>query len=58
MTAEKKNLLTTEEIMDYLRISRSTLFRYLKEGMPYIQVSKRKNLYDLERVNEWLDKKK
>lgn len=58
MTADKKSLLTTEEVMNYLRISRSTLFRYLKEGMPYIQISKRKNLYDLDKVNEWLEKTK
>ncbi|WP_156110542.1 helix-turn-helix transcriptional regulator [Brevibacillus thermoruber] len=55
--AEKKQLLSTDEVLAYLKIGRRTLFRYLEEGMPVIRVTKRKNLYDLDKINEWLEKK-
>jgi excisionase family DNA binding protein len=50
----EKKLLTSQEIADYLKISRRTLTRYIDQGMPTIRVSTRKNLYDLEAVNVWL----
>lgn len=46
--------MESKEIMDLLKISERTLRRYIKEGMPVIKVSSRKNLYDFEAIEKWL----
>lgn len=54
----RKTLLTTEEIADYLKVDRRTIFRYVKEGLPVLKPTKRKNLYDIDKVHEWLEENK
>ncbi|KIV58386.1 hypothetical protein AM501_28640 [Aneurinibacillus migulanus] len=50
-----KKLLSSEEVMEYLGISRATLTRYVSQrNMPVIRVSKKKNLFDMDAVNQWL----
>jgi excisionase family DNA binding protein len=49
----EKELFTEEELCKWLTISRSTLWRLRKEGLPYIKVG---NLtrYDKDDVLAWL----
>lgn len=35
-------------------VSRETLYRYMKNGLPYHQISKKKRAFDLEEVKKWL----
>lgn len=48
--------MTEGELMEWLRISRSTAVRWRKEGMPYMQVN-RIVRYDRDLVQKWLDEK-
>ncbi len=52
-----KELLTRAEVMEYLRISRGTLDRLIKEhAMPYIKLEQ-KVLFRMRDVDAWLDKR-
>lgn len=53
----KKELLTTIELAEVLNISRQTIFRWRKEGMPFYKISKSVR-FDLEEIREWLQTKK
>jgi excisionase family DNA binding protein len=48
-------MLTAEELQQQLNISRSTLYRLRKEGLPHIQVGYRTIRYDLVEVMSWLE---
>ncbi|GLC32881.1 helix-turn-helix domain-containing protein [Clostridium omnivorum] len=48
-----KDLLSAEDICKVFNISRTTLYRYRKDGMPYIQI-KRKIMFDADEVKKWL----
>lgn len=47
------NLLTVDQMCDWLMISRSTLVRWRKNGLPSIKVSKSVR-FDKEEVKKWL----
>lgn len=49
-------MLTAEELQQALKISRSTLYRLRKEGLPNIQTGYRTIRYDLVEVLNWLEK--
>ena len=51
-------LLTTNELLKQLKISRATLYRLIKEGLPFTEVSPRKKLYDPDVVLEFLQKRR
>lgn len=51
-----KSYVSAKELQDYLKISESTLFRFLKQGMPVLKVGKKINRFCLEDVVEWLEK--
>ncbi|MDH4619951.1 helix-turn-helix domain-containing protein [Brevibacillus sp. AY1] len=46
--------MKTSEIMVYLGISRPTLTRYIRQGMPVHRPSPRKNLFDPVEVDAWI----
>jgi excisionase family DNA binding protein len=50
-------MLSAEELQQQLSISRSTLYRLRKEGLPHTKVGYRTIRYDLVQVLEWLEKK-
>ena len=53
------NFFTSREIAKELRVSVSTIRRWIKEGViPVIHVTKRKLLFDGEKVKAALSKKK
>lgn len=49
-------MLTAEELQQELNISRSTLYRLRKQGLPHVQVGYRTIRYDLVEVMNWLEK--
>lgn len=50
-------MLTATELQQQLNISRSTLYRLRKEGLPHVQVGYRTIRYDYVEVLKWLDGK-
>jgi excisionase family DNA binding protein len=52
-----KQLLTTEQIAQYLQVSARTLATWRDEGMPHIAITARSYRYDLEEVEEWLEER-
>jgi len=54
---EKKDLMTREEVMEYLRISNMTLHRLMKEHkFPYIKLGKRV-LFRQSEIDAYLEEK-
>lgn len=43
--------------MTELKVSKSTLYRWRKEGMPHKKLGHKTVRYDLEQVMEWLKEK-
>lgn len=50
------DFLTENELGEWLKLSRSTIVRLRKEGMPFVKLGKAVR-YDKDKVQEWLDKK-
>jgi predicted DNA-binding transcriptional regulator AlpA len=48
-------VLTAEELQQALKISRTTLYRLRKAGLPHRKISYRVIRYDLVEVLEWLE---
>jgi excisionase family DNA binding protein len=49
-------LLTTKELMDLLKISRDTVYRWRNErGLPYKKIGPAAVRYDEAAVREWLE---
>jgi excisionase family DNA binding protein len=46
-------LLTQKELAEFLKITEMTLYRWRKEGMPYIKAGKQVR-YEKEEVLKWL----
>ena len=52
-----KYIIGVNKLADELGISRETLYRYMKKGLPYHCISERKRGIDLEEVRLWLKRK-
>lgn len=53
------NFLSTKDLCNFLGISLRTLFRYIEEGLPKIQVYEGVKLFfDREQVESWLKNRK
>lgn len=52
----EKELLTTKELCDLLKVSRATVSLWVKEGMPYF--TKNPYRYIFNDVVEWINKEK
>lgn len=48
------NLLTKEDVCEWLNISRATLDRWRSQGLPYIKTGKLVR-FDKSKVQEWID---
>lgn len=53
MKKEIKNLLSVYETCGALNISRRMIYLWLKDGLPFAQVGKKK-MFDLQEVKEWI----
>ncbi|TCI75907.1 helix-turn-helix domain-containing protein [Exiguobacterium sp. SH0S1] len=51
---DKDSYLTTPELIEELKLSRSTIYRMVREGMPYIQFGRDKH-FNLEEVKAWVE---
>lgn len=52
-------LVTTQELMAILKISRDTIYRWRREfDFPFKKIGPAAVRYDLSEVNEWLEKQK
>lgn len=49
-----KMILGAKALAEKLGVSRETLYRYMKKGMPYHQLSQKKRVFDLNEVENWL----
>lgn len=47
-------IIGTKKMADMLGVSRETLYRYMKDGLPYIQLSSKKRAFEIDKVNEWI----
>ncbi len=54
---EGRDLITKQEVMEYLRISHQTLFRLMKQSaFPYFKLD-RKVLFRKADIDKWLESK-
>ena len=49
-----ERLVSRKEIEEFLGVSRVTVFRLMKEGMPRHKLGYRTIRFDIEEVREWL----
>ena len=47
-------LLTVEELMEMLKVSRTTIYLWRKNGLPYKKVG-RSIRFDYKEVRDWID---
>ena len=47
-------IIGTVNIAKELRVSRDTIYRYCRKGMPYIKLNNRRRAYELNEVISWL----
>lgn len=48
--------LTEKEILEWLKVSRSAIIRWRKQGMPFIKIE-RSIRFDRDKVKAWMDSK-
>lgn len=48
------DIITTKELKKRLDISNTTLVKYKKLGMPYIELNPIKHMYKWSQIEEWL----
>lgn len=46
-------MMTTQELVEYLKIHENTIYEYAKQGMPCYRVGKNFR-FELEEVKQWL----
>lgn len=52
---DMRHLVTAKEVMEELGISRSTLFRYVREkGFPEYKLNRTTTRYDMQEVRAWV----
>jgi len=50
--------LNARQMSQLLFVSRGTLNRYMKDGLPYYRLGKRVLRFDEKEVNEWIKKER
>lgn len=50
-----KYIIGVKKLADELGISRETLYRYMKKGLPYHAISEKKRMFQIEEVKKWLE---
>ena len=50
-------IIGANNLSNKLGVSRETIYKYCKDGMPYIQISERKRAFKMEDIEKWLKKK-
>jgi len=47
-----KKLLTVQDVLDYAQISRGTLYKLIREGLPFIKIG-RSIRFNADSINKW-----
>ena len=55
---EHRNLLTTDELVSAIKISRETIRKYIKGGLPFIPLGPKRKGFIYEEVITWLKQNK
>jgi hypothetical protein len=55
MNIDIRKLITTPELCKLLRISRQTVYKYRRKGLPTIYIGTQKPMHDIDQVNKWLE---
>lgn len=50
-----KIVMTTGELMKYFSISRTTVYKWRKLGLPVLQLSPKEFRYDIDKVLAWVE---
>ena len=50
-----KELMTSQEVADYFKVTMQTVYNWRKEGVPNLRIG-HEYRYDLEKVMKWLAK--
>lgn len=48
-----KELMTSQEVADYFKVTMQTVYKWRKEGVPSIRIG-HEYRYELDKVMEWL----
>jgi|CZCB01.1.fsa_nt_gi excisionase family DNA binding protein len=51
-----KELMTSREVADYLKVTMQTIYNWRKEGVPSFRIG-HEYRYDLEKVMKWLSER-
>lgn len=54
----KDGYMSTELLCEELEISRQTVWRWIKDGMPYKAFGIRRNMFKLDEVMNWLEEQR
>jgi excisionase family DNA binding protein len=54
----EQKLLSVDELMAWLNVSRSTVFKLIKKGLPHIDMGNRLLRFDVNDVKVWLEEQK
>ncbi len=52
-----KYIIGVKKLAEELGISRETLYRYMKKGLPYHNISEKKRMFEVEEVKNWLERR-
>lgn len=56
MSNKNKQLVTAKEVMEFLGVSRKTLYRYkMEKGLPEYKINKTTSRYDMNEIKAWLN---
>lgn len=56
MSNKNKQLVTAKEVMEFLGVSRKTLYRYkMEKGLPEYKINKTTSRYDMKEIKAWLN---
>lgn len=50
----KENLITTKELMEYLKITKTTIDRWRKIGLPFLRIGRHVR-FNLDDVMAWIE---
>ena len=53
-----KSLLTVNELSDYFKVSRDTVYKWIRQGMPYQELPNGHKRFYIMDVVDWFDRVK
>ncbi len=52
------DLMTSDEVCNYLKISKETLYKWIENGkIPYYRITEKKRLFNRKHICQWLNEK-